>query len=153
VTGFHEWGVLEGEVSGRVATRNAEFNRLIEEIEVVALRSKAPMLLTGPTGAGKSRLARRIYELRQQRCGVDGAFVEVNCATLRGDTAMSALFGHKKGAFTGAMSDRPGLLREAQGGMLFLDEIGELGADEQAVLLRAVEEGVYLPVGSAGDNE
>ncbi len=131
-----------------IATRNEAFNRLIEEVEVVALRSHAPILLTGPTGAGKSRLARRIYELRQQRCGVEGAFVEVNCATLRGDTAMSALFGHKKGAFTGAQSDRPGLLREAQGGLLFLDEIGELGTDEQAVLLRAVEEGVYLPVGS-----
>ena len=130
-----------------IATRNEAFNRLIEEVEVVALRSQAPMLLTGPTGAGKSRLARRIYELRQQRCGVEGDFVEVNCATLRGDTAMSALFGHKKGAFTGAQADRPGLLREAQGGILFLDEIGELGADEQAVLLRAVEEGVYLPVG------
>lgn len=131
-----------------IATRNDAFNQLIGEIEVVALRSRAPMLLTGPTGAGKSRLAQRIYELRQQRCGVEGAFVEVNCATLRGDTAMSALFGHKKGAFTGAQTDRPGLLREAQGGVLFLDEIGELGADEQAVLLRAVEEGVYLPVGA-----
>ena len=74
--------------------------------------------------------------------------MEVNCATLRGDTAMSALFGHKKGSFTGAQSDRPGLLRQAHGGMLFLDEIGELGSDEQAVLLRAVEEGMYLPVGA-----
>ncbi|MGB1259470.1 MAG: RNA repair transcriptional activator RtcR, partial [Akkermansiaceae bacterium] len=131
-----------------IATRNSAFNQLIEQIEVVALRSDAPMLLTGPTGAGKSQLARKIYELRQQRGGIEGAFVEVNCATLRGDTAMSALFGHKKGAFTGAQSDRPGLLREAHGGMLFLDEIGELGSDEQAVLLRAVEEGMYLPVGS-----
>ncbi|BDS05502.1 Fis family transcriptional regulator [Oceaniferula spumae] len=131
-----------------IATRDDAFNKLIEQIEVVALRSAAPILLTGPTGAGKSQLARRIYELRQQRGGLDGAFVEVNCATLRGDTAMSALFGHKKGAFTGAQSDRPGLLRQAHGGMLFLDEIGELGSDEQAVLLRAVEEGMYLPVGA-----
>ncbi|MBK1854622.1 RNA repair transcriptional activator RtcR [Verrucomicrobiaceae bacterium 5K15] len=131
-----------------IATRNKAFNELIEKIEVVALRSAAPILLTGPTGAGKSQLARRIYELRQQRGGLDGGFVEVNCATLRGDTAMSALFGHKKGAFTGAQSDRPGLLRQAHGGMLFLDEIGELGVDEQAVLLRAVEEGMYLPVGA-----
>lgn len=61
---------------------------------------------------------------------------------------MSALFGHKKGAFTGAVSDRPGLLRTAHGGMLFLDEIGELGLDEQAMLLRAVEEKRFLPVGS-----
>ena len=61
---------------------------------------------------------------------------------------MSALFGHKKGAFTGAASDRAGLLRTANGGMLFLDEIGELGLDEQAMILRAVEEKCFLPVGS-----
>jgi len=131
-----------------IATRNAAFNQLIDEIEVVALRSTAPMLLTGPTGAGKTRLARRVFELRAQRCGLAGSFVEVNCATLRGDTAMSSLFGHKKGAFTGAQSERRGLLREADGGLLFLDEIGELGADEQAMLLRALEDGTFLPVGS-----
>jgi transcriptional regulatory protein RtcR len=74
--------------------------------------------------------------------------VELNCATLRGDAAMSALFGHTKGAFTGAVQARPGLLRAADGGILFLDEIGELGADEQAMLLRALEEKAFLPVGS-----
>ncbi len=113
-----------------IATRNAGFNRLIDRIEQVALRSKAPLLLTGPTGAGKSLLARRIYELRKQRGGLRGGLVEVNCATLAGDTAASALFGHVRGSFTGAQKDRPGLLREADGGVLFLDEIGELGADE-----------------------
>ena len=82
------------------------------QIEQVAIRSHAPMLLMGPTGAGKSLLARRIYELKQHRRQVGGQFVEVNCATIRGDAAMSALFGHKKGAFTGAVSDRPGLLRD-----------------------------------------
>jgi transcriptional regulatory protein RtcR len=61
---------------------------------------------------------------------------------------MSALFGHEKGAFTGAIRDRPGLLRKANGGLLFLDEIGELGLDEQAMLLRAIEERTFLPVGS-----
>ena len=61
---------------------------------------------------------------------------------------MSALFGHVKGSFTGALSDRPGLLRQAHGGVLFLDEIGELGADEQAMLLRALEDKRFLPVGS-----
>ncbi len=131
-----------------IATRNTRFNQLIDEVEVVALRSTAPVLLTGPTGAGKSQLARRIYELRQQRAGVEGAFVEINCATLRGDTATSTLFGHKKGAFTGAQTDRPGLLREAHKGLLFLDEIGELGLDEQAMLLRALEDGTFIPVGS-----
>ncbi|MEO7099753.1 MAG: RNA repair transcriptional activator RtcR [Luteolibacter sp.] len=131
-----------------IATRNAGFNRLIERIEQVALSSRAPMLLTGPTGAGKSHLARRIYKLRKQRGGLRGNFVEVNCATLTGDTAASALFGHTRGSFTGAQKDRPGLLREADGGLLFLDEIGELGSDEQAMLLRALEDKTFLPVGA-----
>ena len=131
-----------------IATRSAGFNRLIERIEKVALSSKAPMLLTGPTGAGKSQLARRIFELRRQRGGLRGNFVEVNCATLTGDTAASALFGHTRGSFTGAQKDRPGLLREADGGLLFLDEIGELGMDEQAMLLRALEDKIFLPVGA-----
>jgi transcriptional regulatory protein RtcR len=131
-----------------IATRSPTFNRLIEQIERVAIASTAPVLLTGPTGAGKSQLARRIYELKRARRQLEGPFVEVNCATLRGDTAMSALFGHVKGAFTGAQSDRPGLLRCAHGGLLFLDEIGELRLDEQAMLLRAVELGSFLPVGS-----
>ena len=131
-----------------IATRNPAFNHMIDRIEQVAVRSKAPLLLTGPTGAGKSQLARRIYDLKKMRRQVEGPFVEVNCATLRGDSAMSALFGHRKGAFTGAMQDRPGLLRTAHGGVLFLDEIGELGVDEQAMILRAIEDKRFLPVGA-----
>jgi transcriptional regulatory protein RtcR len=131
-----------------IATRNKAFNKLIDRIEQVAIASKAPLLLMGPTGAGKSQLARRVYELKKLRKQMTGRFVEVNCATIRGDGAMSALFGHKKGAFTGAAGPREGLLREANGGILFLDEIGELGVEEQAMLLRAVEEGRFLPVGS-----
>lgn len=131
-----------------IETRNPAFNRMIDEIEQVALRSRAPMLLTGPTGAGKSQLARRIHELRRLNHLIGGPFVEVNCATLKGDGAMSALFGHRKGAFTGAIADRPGLLRAADKGMLFLDEIGELGLDEQAMILRAIEDRVFLPVGA-----
>jgi transcriptional regulatory protein RtcR len=134
-----------------IATRNEPFNRLIEQIEHVAIHAKDPILLTGPTGAGKSQLARRIYELKKSRHQISGPFIEVNCATLRGDGAMSALFGHVKGAFTGALKDRPGLLRSADGGVLFLDEIGELGLDEQAMLLRALEEKRFLPFG--GDSE
>jgi transcriptional regulatory protein RtcR len=131
-----------------IATRNAGFNRTIERIEHVAGRSRAPMLLVGPTGAGKSFLARRVYELKRQRQRLTGRFVEVNCATLRGDSAMSTLFGHVKGAFTGAATERAGLLRAAHGGLLFLDEIGELGPDEQAMLLKAIEEKRFFPFGA-----
>ena len=131
-----------------IDTRNAAFNRMIDEIEQVAIRSRAPVLLMGPTGAGKSRLARRIHELKRLKHQVRGPFVEVNCATLKGDAAMSTLFGHRRGAFTGAVADRPGLLRQADGGMLFLDEIGELGLDEQAMILRAIEDRRFLPMGS-----
>jgi transcriptional regulatory protein RtcR len=130
-----------------IETRNAAFNRIISEIEHVAVRLKAPMLLMGQTGAGKSFLAKRVFELKKARQQITGAFVEVNCATLRGDGAASALFGHVKGAFTGAQQDRGGLLRSADKGLLFLDEIGELGADEQAMLLKAIEEKNFFPVG------
>ena len=74
---------------------------MIDRIERVAVRSRAPLLLNGPTGAGKSLLARRIYELKKTRHQLAGEFVDVNCATLRGDGAISTLFGHVKGAFTG----------------------------------------------------
>lgn len=135
-------------LKGGIATRNSAFNRMIEQIETVASRSRAPMLLMGPTGAGKSQLAKRVFELKKHKHQLPGRFVEVNCATLRGDGAMSTLFGHTKGAYTGASSDRAGLLRSAHQGLLFLDEIGELGQDEQAMLLRALEEKRFLPVGS-----
>lgn len=131
-----------------IDTRNATFNALIDQIERVALRSTAPLLLTGPTGAGKSFLANRIYQLKQSRHQLSGRLVAVNCATLRGDNAMSTLFGHVKGAFTGAVAARAGLLREADGGVLFLDEIAELGLDEQAMLLKAIEEKTFFPFGS-----
>jgi len=136
-----------------IATRNTAFNQMIARIEQVAMQSTAPILLTGPTGAGKSQLARRIYQLKHQRNNVAGPFVELNCSTLRGDTAMSTLFGHKRGAFTGAASTRDGLLKRADGGVLFLDEIGELGPDEQSMLLRAIEEKRFLPVGSDSETQ
>lgn len=131
-----------------IETRNRQFNAMIEQIEHIALRSSAPFLLMGPTGAGKSRLARQIYELKLARKLISGPFVEVNSATLRGDAAMSTLFGHTKGAFTGAVQARTGLLRKAHTGVLFLDEIGDMGLDEQAMLLRALEEKRFWPVGA-----
>lgn len=131
-----------------ISTRNVAFNELMDRMEQVAQRSTDPMLLTGPTGVGKTALAQRLFALKQRLGQVQGEYVEVNCATLRGDGAMAALFGHTKGAFTGAATARAGLLQRADGGLLFLDEIGELGLDEQAMLLRAIEAGTYLPLGA-----
>ena len=131
-----------------IDTRNAAFNKLIEELEQVATRSRDPILLAGETGTGKSALCRRIYELKRARQHLAGGLVEVNCATLRGDTAMSALFGHTRGAYTGAAEARGGFLRKADTGLLFLDEVGELGPDEQAMLLKAIEDKRFFPVGS-----
>ena len=145
------WQALQA----NLVTQNAAYQQLISDIEKVATRSTAPILLMGATGAGKSQLASQIYALKkvkadsttQAKYALD-KFVEVNCATLRGDTAMSVLFGHIKGAFTGAASSRDGLLKSADGGLLFLDEIGELGLDEQAMLLTALEEQRFYPLGS-----
>jgi transcriptional regulatory protein RtcR len=137
-----------GELKAGIATRNEAFNALIDRIERVASASRAPILLAGPTGAGKTQLARRLHALKERLGSTSATFVEVNCATLRGDQAMSALFGHKRGAFTGAVSERRGLLAAADGGVLFLDEIGELGLDEQAMLLTAIEDKRFYPVGS-----
>jgi len=136
-----------------IETQNPSFNELIALIEKVAIRSSEPILIMGATGAGKSRLARQIYELKRQRTAMKGAFVELNCATLRGDAAMSTLFGHTRGAYTGAISDRKGLLLQADKGMVFLDEIGELGIDEQAMLLHAIEEKRFLSVGADHETE
>ena len=141
------WQTLQA----NLVTQNAAYQQLIADIEKVATRSNAPILLMGATGAGKSQLATQIYTLKKNKAKNKqalGAFVEVNCATLRGDTAMSVLFGHVKGAFTGAASSREGLLKSADGGLLFLDEIGELGLDEQAMLLTALEAQRFYPLGS-----
>lgn len=140
--------VAETLLKDGIATKNARYNALVAEVEKVAVRSREPMLFLGPTGAGKSALARRVFSLKKARQGLRGPFVEVNCATLRGDLAMSALFGHKKGAFTGATTDRDGQLLRADGGVLFLDEIFELGLDEQAMLLRAIEDKTFTPMGA-----
>lgn len=140
-------------LKGSIKTRNKEYNDTIKEIERVALKSIAPVLLLGPTGSGKTSLAKRIFECRQRKTPAikkEGKFVSVNCATL-GSLADSQLFGHKKGAFTDAQSDHTGYLKEADGGMLFLDEVGELGTETQAKLLKAIEEKKFRPLGAETD--
>lgn len=135
-------------LKGGIQTKNDNFNTLISQIEKVAIRSPDPILLMGPTGAGKSQLASRIFQLKKMRATLAGEFVAVNCATLKGENAMAALFGHTKGAFTGAQQARDGFLLSANNGVLFLDEIGELGLEEQAMLLHAIEYKSFHPVGS-----
>lgn len=134
-----------------IDTRNTAFNKLIDTIERVSVRSSEPILLTGPTGAGKSQLAKQIYLLKKQSGKIKGKFVAVNCATLGGDLAKSALFGHTKGSFSGADKDHAGFLKEADGGIVFLDEIGELPLEAQALLLKAVEEKTFRPLGAKED--
>ncbi len=131
-----------------IRTCSPRFNELIDRIELVAGRSTAPILLLGPTGSGKSQLARRIYEMRRRMGFVQGRFVEYNCAVLDREMAMSTLFGHVRGSFTGSVASRPGLLKAADNGILFLDEVGELNPDVQVTLLKALEEKRYYPFGS-----
>lgn len=149
LTRFQQYAIQATELlKSGIATKNRHYNQLISEIEQVASRSHAPILLCGPTGAGKSFLARQIYRLKLNQHQITGQFVEINCATLSSDNAMSTLFGHIKGAYTGASLGRNGLLRQADNGVLFLDEIGELGLDEQAILLKAIEEKQFYPLGA-----
>jgi sigma-54 dependent transcriptional regulator, acetoin dehydrogenase operon transcriptional activator AcoR len=105
--------------------------------------SKLSILLLGESGAGKEVLARTIHTLS----GRTGTFVAINCGALAPTLVESQLFGHLKGAFSGATRDEPGIVRSASGGTLFLDEIGELPPSAQATLLRVLQEKEVLPVG------
>ena len=102
-------------------------------------------VITGETGTGKELLARALYKLDGKRRS--GPFIALNCGAISPTLAESELFGHRRGAFTSANRDRPGLIRAAQGGVLFLDEIGELGGPLQTKLLRVLQEGRVLAVG------
>jgi transcriptional regulator with PAS, ATPase and Fis domain len=106
--------------------------------------SPVPVLLRGETGTGKELVARAVHALS----GRSGAFVPVNCGAIPATLMESQLFGHAKGAFSGALRDEPGFVRSAASGSLFLDEIGDLPAASQAALLRVLQEGEVVPVGS-----
>ncbi len=118
----------------------------LEELVRRVARTDAGVLVRGETGTGKELVARAIHDLSPRG---SGPFRAVNCATFTPEMLASELFGHVKGAFTGAVSDRRGLLRSAHGGTLFLDEIAELPLDIQARLLRVLQERKFTPLGGS----
>lgn len=121
---------------------------LMPLIELIAKSEDetCPVLVLGETGVGKEVVARQIHA-SGPRAG--NFFVTINCAGLPSELLESELFGHRKGAFTGAVSHKKGLVEEAEGGTLFLDEIGEISLQDQAKLLRFLQDGTYRPVGGA----
>jgi transcriptional regulator with PAS, ATPase and Fis domain len=134
-------GALAAPAPGLV-TLSPPLARAFTDLAVVA-RSQLPVLLEGQTGTGKEVVARAIHDLSRRT----GAFVAINCGALPRELLEAELFGHRKGAFSGATEERPGLVRAADGGTLLLDEIGDLPAASQAAFLRVLQEREVRPVG------
>jgi DNA-binding NtrC family response regulator len=123
---------------------SSEAMRTVQKTIGVLADSDATVLITGDTGTGKEVVARAIHEHGQRN---RGPFIAVNCAAIPADLLESELFGHVRGAFTGASADREGAFRQAECGTLFLDEIGDMDIAMQAKILRALQERVVVPVG------
>ncbi|QFY44102.1 PAS domain S-box protein [Candidatus Methylospira mobilis] len=130
---------------GDIVSASAEMQAVFEQVRMVAI-TDTPVLLLGETGTGKELLARAIHELSDRRAAL---LVKVNCAALPSELIESELFGHEKGAFTGATQQRKGRFELANGGTLFLDEVGELTAAAQAKLLRVLQEQEFERVGGS----
>jgi DNA-binding NtrC family response regulator len=124
---------------------SAAMRQVVETLSEVAA-TNVPVLVAGESGTGKELVARALHERSRRR---SGPFIAINCAGLPDTLIESELFGHVRGAFTGAINDRPGAFKTAAGGTLFLDEIGDLSPKGQGDLLRVLEDGAYRPVGSA----
>jgi two-component system response regulator PilR (NtrC family) len=127
----------------RLLGESPVIQKLREMIARVA-RSQAPVHITGESGTGKELVARMIHELGAR---ASGPFVPVNCGAIPGELMESEFFGHRKGSFTGAVTDKPGLFQSAEGGTLFLDEIAELPLPMQVKLLRVIQEKTVRPIG------
>lgn len=137
-------GELENEgVFSSIITRSKKMRAIFQYIEAVA-KSQKPVFITGETGVGKELVARSVH----LASGLSGEYIAVNVAGLDDTMFSDTLFGHKKGAFTGADKDREGLIVRASGGTLLLDEIGDLSKSSQVKLLRLLEERIYYPLGS-----
>jgi DNA-binding NtrC family response regulator len=126
-----------------IVTRNEGMFNLFKYTEAIASTS-LPVLITGETGVGKELMARAVHKISNR----SGKFITVNVAGVDDTMFSDTLFGHKKGAFSGADNDRKGLIDEATGGTLFLDEIGDIRPESQVKLLRLLQEGSYFPLGS-----
>jgi len=127
-----------------VPTKNEKMLEVFKQAQAVS-KTESSILILGETGTGKEVLARYIHQQSQR---VNRNFVAINCSAIPETLIESELFGYKKGAFTGAVSDRQGLIAKADGGTLFLDEIGDLPLHMQAKLLRVLQERSFMPVGS-----
>jgi transcriptional regulator with PAS, ATPase and Fis domain len=127
-----------------LTTLSPRFAEILERATAVA-QGKVPVLLVGESGTGKEVLARSIHS----QSGRKGAFIAVNCGAIPANLVEAELFGHKKGAFTGASQDRVGWVRASDHGTLFLDEIGDLPLPTQASLLRVIQEAEVVPVGAS----
>ena len=130
--------------NGVFISKSPAFSSILEMIEAVAAR-KCSVIITGETGVGKEMVARQIHNASDR---ADKVFVPVDCATLTGQLFESQLFGHVKGAFTGAVDNTLGFFRAADGGTVFLDEISEIPLELQAKLLRVLQESSVTPLGS-----
>lgn len=138
---------LKSQVESRyeIIGTSYQVRQVLDRVERVA-PTEARVLVTGENGTGKELVARAIHRLSSRS---DKAFVEVNCAAIPSELIESALFGHMKGSFTGAVADREGKFEQAHGGTLFLDEIGDMSLEAQAKVLRVLEQGVLTRVGGS----